>query len=145
MARISLYICIYIYIYIYIFTDKQLLRKDSRLLSFQKAHHNTTSERGFCFVSGRIPQTHAIMTLIDKLDGNWNSLPRGQPIFLQLWARVYDLGASVCREMETESACDWGVVVWLLVVCKSCEDQYVTPKGVPLPAMCKAGATRAGL
>ena len=106
-------IYIYIYIYIYISTDKQLLHNVSRLLSFQKANHNTKSERGFCFVSGRMPETNARMTLIVQLDGNCNSLPQGQPIFLQVWTRVYDLRASVCGEKETESACDGGVVVWL--------------------------------
>ena len=55
------------------------------------------------------------MTWIVKLDGNWNSLPQGQRIFLQLWTRVHDLGASVCvcaGTLDTESACDGGVCNW---------------------------------
>ena len=113
---------IYIYMCMYMYierdpqkTEKQLLLNDSRLLSFPNANHNTTSETGFCFVSGRIPQTNARIALVLKLDGNWNSLPQGQCIFVQLWTRVHDLGASVrmCAGIkETHSACDGDVCNW---------------------------------
>ena len=43
----------------YMSKEKQLLYNDSQLLSFHEANHNTTSERGFCFVLGRIPQQNA--------------------------------------------------------------------------------------
>ena len=123
----------HIYIYIYVYkersTEKHSLKHDPRLLSFPKANHNTTSERGFCFVSGRIPQTNARMALVVKLDGNWNSLPQGQCIFVQLWTRVRELGASmrVCAGIkETHSACDGvcaiGVVkfIWLVMCVGGC-------------------------
>ena len=71
-------------------------------------------------------------------------------------------GANACESLEA-CACSWLIFfeimitkqsTWYIGLSQSSADRRemllvarcdVTPKGVPLPAMCKAGATHAGL